>query len=93
MVRRAREKGFSYPFLRDESQDVARAYGAARTPEVFLFDAGRRLAYHGAPDSNYADPASAEPWLRRALDAVLAGETPSPAETPPVGCSVKYRMR
>jgi peroxiredoxin len=91
MVERSREKRFVFPFLRDESQDVAHAYEAARTPEVFLFDAEHRLAYHGAPDSSYTDPSSADPYLRSALDAVLAGETPQPAETPAVGCTVKYR--
>ena len=91
MKRRADEKGFAFPFLRDESQEVARAYGAARTPEVFLFDASHRLAYHGAPDSDQGDPDRAEPWLRQALDAVLDGRQPQPAETPPVGCTVKYR--
>ncbi len=90
MKRRADEKAFAFPFLRDESQDVARAYRATRTPEVFLFDGGHRLAYHGAPDSNYADPTRADPWLRRAIDAVLAGERPPVAETPPVGCTVKW---
>jgi peroxiredoxin len=91
MRRRAAEKGFAFPFLRDESQEVAHAYSAARTPEVFLFDASHRLAYHGAPDSDYADEDGAEPWLREALDAVLVGREPEPAETPPVGCTVKYR--
>ena len=91
MRRRAQEKGFAFPFLRDESQDVAHAYSASRTPEVFLFDVSHRLAYHGAPDSDYTDPEGAEPWLREALDAVLDGRTPQPAETPPVGCTVKYR--
>jgi peroxiredoxin len=90
MEERSRERGFVFPFLRDESQDVARAYGASRTPEVFLFDASGRLAYHGAPDSDYTDPDGAEPWLREALDAVLAGERPPVAETPPVGCTVKW---
>jgi len=90
MRERAAEKGFGFPFLYDESQEVARAYGAARTPEVFLFDAEHRLAYHGAPDSDYTDEAGAEPWLRQALDSVLAGEAPPVAETPPVGCSVKW---
>jgi peroxiredoxin len=90
MKRRAGEKGFSFPFLRDESQDVARAYGAARTPEVFLLDGSHRLVYRGAPDSSYADAESADPWLRRALDAVLAGEDPPVAETPAVGCTIKW---
>ena len=91
MQRRAEEKGFVFPFVRDESQEVARAYSAARTPEVFLFDSSRRLVYHGAPDSDYTNPDGAEPYLRRALDAVLAGSEPDVAETPPVGCTVKYR--
>ena len=90
MQRRAEEQGFVFPFVRDESQEVAHAYSAARTPEVFLFDAERRLVYHGAPDSDHTDPGGAEPWLRQALDAVLGGDEPSPAETPAVGCTVKY---
>jgi peroxiredoxin len=91
MEARAREKGFVFPFLYDESQEVAEAYQPARTPEVFLFDAGRRLVYHGAPDSSYQDPEGAVPYLRQALDAVLAGEAPPAAETPAVGCTVKWR--
>lgn len=91
MKRRAEEKRFVFPFLYDETQDVARAYGAARTPEVFLFDQEHRLAYRGAPDSNHGDEESAEPWLRQAIEAVLAGSSPPIGETPPVGCTVKYR--
>lgn len=91
MRERAREKGFVFPFLRDESQEVASAYNAARTPEVFVFDRSHRLVYHGAPDSEHTNPSGAEPYLRRALDAALDGATPTPAETPPVGCTVKWR--
>ena len=91
MKRRARERRFVFPFLRDETQEVATAYAASRTPEVFVFDGERRLVYHGAPDSDYRDPNGAEPYLRRALDAVLAGRTPSVQETPPVGCTIKWR--
>ncbi len=91
MRRRAAEKGFSFPFLRDESQEVAHAYSAARTPEVFLLDAEHRLAYHGAPDSDHTDPEGAEPYLREALDATLGGTEPQTAETPPVGCTIKWR--
>ncbi len=90
MVRRSSEKGFVFPFVFDESQEIAHAYSAARTPEVFLFDGGHKLVYHGAPDSDHTDPGSAEPYFRNALDAMLAGESPSPEETPPVGCTVKY---
>ena len=91
MRERAAEKGFAFPFLRDESQEVASAYAASRTPEVFVFDHRHRLAYHGAPDSNHQDPAGAEPYLRNALDAILDGRTPAAPETPPVGCTVKWR--
>ena len=91
MRKRAREKGFVFPFLRDDSQEVASAYRAARTPEVFVFDREHRLLYHGAPDSNYTDPNRAEPYLRRALDAALDGTRPAVAETPPVGCTIKWR--
>ena len=91
MQERAAEKGFVFPFLRDESQDVAAAYGAARTPEAFVFDRSHRLVYHGAPDSDHTNPTHAEPYLRRALDAALEGGAAMPAETPPVGCTVKWR--
>ena len=91
MARRSEEKGFVFPFLYDETQEVAAAYGAARTPEVFVFDDGHRLLYHGAPDSSHADPDGAEPYLRPALDAALAGTAPAVRETPPVGCTIKWR--
>jgi peroxiredoxin len=91
MARRSEEKSFVFPFLYDETQEVAEAYGAARTPEVFVFDAGHRLVYHGAPDSSHGDPDGAEPYLRPALDAALAGAQPEVRETPPVGCTIKWR--
>ena len=62
-----------FPFLYDETQATASAYGAARTPEVFVFDAGHRLVYHGAPDSDHQDPAGADPYLRPALEAAARG--------------------
>lgn len=91
MVERSRDKGFAFPFLRDEAQDVARAYQPSRTPEVFVFDRERRLVYHGAPDSNAHDPDGAVPYLREALDAALSGNAPRTAETPPLGCTIKWR--
>jgi peroxiredoxin len=91
MARRSEEKGFVFPFLYDETQEVAQAYGAARTPEVFVFDAGHRLVYHGAPDSSHTDPDGAEPYLRPALEAAVTGTKPEVAETPPVGCTIKWR--
>jgi peroxiredoxin len=91
MAQRAEERGFVFPFLYDETQEVARAYGATRTPEVFVFDAGHRLVYHGAPDSSHSDPKAAEPYLRPALEAAIAGREPDVRETPAVGCTIKYR--
>lgn len=91
MRQRAEEKNYPFPYLYDESQAVARAYGAERTPEIFLFDAEGRLRYHGAPDDNYEESQMETPYLRNALDAVLAGEEVPTAETPPVGCTIKWK--
>jgi peroxiredoxin len=87
----AQDYDLPYPYLHDETQEVATAYGAERTPEVFLFDADLKLRYHGAPDDNYDDAGAATPYLRDALDAVLAGQEPSVAETPAVGCTIKWK--
>jgi peroxiredoxin len=83
--------GWPLPYLRDESQEVAHAYGAKTTPDVFVLDGEGRLRYRGAPDPDYQDPALNAAWLREALDALLAGEDPARPETDPVGCSVKWR--
>jgi peroxiredoxin len=91
MRSRAREQGFTFDYLSDESQDVARALGSQRTPEVFLFDRDRRLVYHGAIDDSRDETAVTQTYLRDAVEAVLAGEQPPVTETPPVGCSVKWR--
>jgi len=92
MKERAREKHFNFPYLRDESQEVARAYGAERTPEVFLFDKAGNLRYHGVIDDNYDEPAAVRmKFLRDALDAVLGGRMPATAETKPVGCTIKWK--
>jgi peroxiredoxin len=82
---------FSSPYLHDETQATARAYGAAKTPDVFVLDGDLRLAYRGAPDADYDDEGQDAAWLRGALDAVLADTSPDPAETDPVGCGIKWR--
>ncbi|HYM45026.1 MAG TPA: thioredoxin family protein [Solirubrobacteraceae bacterium] len=79
------------PYLRDESQEVARAYDAQTTPDVFVLDADLTLRYRGAPDADYEDPALNAAYVRDALDAVLEGRDPDPGETPPVGCSIKWK--
>ena len=84
--------GWPMPYLRDESQEVARAFGAKTTPDCFVIDAGGRIAYRGAPDADHQDPSLNAAWLREALDAVLAGDEPAQAETKPVGCSIKWKQ-
>jgi hypothetical protein len=90
MALRASEQQYSFAYAHDASQAVARAYGAERTPEVFLLGADRRLAYHGAIDDSTDPDAVTTPYLRAALDALLAGGAPDPARTPPVGCTIKW---
>jgi peroxiredoxin len=84
-------EGWPMPYLRDESQEVARAYGAKTTPDVFVVDSGGALRYRGAPDPDSNDPTLNATWLREALDAMLAGEEIARPETEPVGCSVKWK--
>jgi peroxiredoxin len=91
MQRRSRAQGFTFDYLYDESQEVAHALGSERTPEVFVYDGDRRLAYHGAVDDNRDETAASAHYLRDALDSVLAGESPAVADTEPVGCTVKWR--
>jgi peroxiredoxin len=93
MAEVAAEVGYPFPYLYDETQEVARAYGAACTPDFFVYDADLRLVYRGRLDAS--TPGNAEPLtgadLRAALDALLAG-TPVPAEQhPSIGCSIKWR--
>ena len=87
----ARDGGWPMPYLRDESQEVARAYAAKTTPDVFVIDGGGRIVYRGAPDADHQEPGLNAAWLRAALDAVLAGAEPERAETKPVGCSIKWK--
>ncbi|MBM3933185.1 MAG: thioredoxin family protein [SAR202 cluster bacterium] len=92
MKQRAKEKGYNYPYLFDESQAVAKAYGAARTPEIFVFDKMGVLRYHGVVDDNHENPGAVQHlYLRDALDAVLAGRAPAVADTPPKGCTIKWK--
>ncbi len=92
MQARVREDGgWPMPYLRDESQEVARAYGARTTPDVFVVAADGTIAYRGAPDADHGDPSLDAAWLREALDDVLSGEPVRRAETKPVGCSIKWR--
>lgn len=93
MKEEAARRGYTFPYLFDESQEVAKAYRAACTPDFFLFGADRELAYRGQYDASR--PSLGVPVtgadLRAAMDAVLAGEAPSAEQMPSVGCNVKWR--
>ena len=91
MKARVEREDWPMPYLHDGTQEVARAYDAKVTPDVFVLDPERTLRYRGAPDGDYDDPGQRAAWLREALDAVLAGEEPLRAETKSVGCSIKWK--
>jgi peroxiredoxin len=92
MVERAKARGFGFPYVRDDSQDVARAYGGLRTPHFFVFDADRKLRYTGRMDDNPRQPGKETTReLRDALDALLAGDEPPVPVTNPIGCNVKWK--
>ncbi len=93
MIEMAREKNFSFPYLFDESQQIAKAYTAACTPDFFLYDADGKLVYRGQFDD--ARPRSDAPVtgadMRAAADAVLAGRQPNPDQKPSLGCNIKWK--
>jgi len=93
MAELARSIGATFPYLYDETQDVAKAYRAACTPDFFLFDADRRLVYRGQLDG--ARPGNGVPVtgrdLRAALDAVLAGTRVPEPQHPSLGCNIKWK--
>ena len=91
MVERAEQKGFVFAYARDESQEVARAYQAERTPEFFLFDTQRILVYSGALDDSQDPDAVATTYLADAIDAVIDGDEPTVEQTPAVGCTIKWK--
>jgi peroxiredoxin len=91
MRERVAREEWPFPYLHDESQEAARAWGARVTPHVYVLDAEHRLRYQGAPDPDYQEPAHNASWLREAIDAVLAGEEVARPQTDPVGCSVKWK--
>lgn len=94
MQARAKQRGMKYPYVVDETSDVARAFGATRTPEVFLFDAAGKLAYHGAVDDNAKEPKKVkERYLVSALQAVAAGRPVAMKETKSLGCTIKFRPK
>ncbi|MCB0359166.1 MAG: thioredoxin family protein [Bdellovibrionales bacterium] len=92
MIERSKELGFPFPYLHDKEQIAARAYDAACTPEVYVFNAERQLVYHGAVDDNHQDESRVtKAFLRDALEAALKNTMPPEQETSVIGCSIKWR--
>ncbi len=93
MVHEVEERGYTFPYLFDETQEVAKAYHAACTPDFFLFDKDQKLVYRGQLDDSRPDsgiPLSGKD-LRAALGQVLAGQTPPAEQKPSIGCNIKWR--
>ena len=92
MKQEAAQRGYTFPYLLDAGQDIAKAYQAACTPDFFLFDADRKLAYRGQLDGSR--PGNSVPVdgsdLRRAIDALLSGEAVPEDQVPSVGCNIKW---
>lgn len=93
MVREAEDRGYPFPYLYDDSQEVAKSYHAACTPDFYLFDAAKKLVYRGQLDSSR--PGNGVPVtgkdLRTALDALLAGKPPVADQIPSLGCNIKWK--
>ncbi len=93
MREEAKQQGYTFPYLYDETQEVAKAYRAACTPDFFLFDGNRRLVYRGQLDSSRPDsgiPVTGED-LRAAMDAVLAGQPVAAQQRASIGCNIKWK--
>ena len=90
MQTRAKDLGFTFPYVVDATSDVARAFGATRTPEAFLFDKDGKLVYHGAIDDSKEADQVTKHFLQDAIDAELAGKAVPVAETKFVGCGIKF---
>jgi peroxiredoxin len=92
MKKRAQKRGFNFPYLRDETQEVAKDYGAQRTPHVYVFDEKRILRYRGRVDDNWEHPNQVKiRYLRDALDLLHVGYTVKTPEAEAIGCSIKWK--
>ena len=92
MKERAETEALKYVYLFDESQEVAKRFNAACTPEFYVYDSDRKLAYHGKLDDNHQDPAAVkESYLKNAIDDLLAGKWPRKPQTHAIGCSIKWK--
>ena len=94
MKQRAKELKIKFPYVVDATSDVARTFGATRTPEAFLFDADGKLVYHGTVDDSPKDASAVkDAYLKDAVNAVSTGKAVTTAETKSMGCSIKFREK
>jgi peroxiredoxin len=92
LAARWREKNYGFPYLHDESQEVARTFGAVCTPDLFVYDGDRQLAYRGRIDDSWKDPSKVTRHeLAEALETLLAGNKPGREQKPSLGCSIKWK--
>ncbi len=92
MIKRSKEKNFNFFYLRDDSQEIAKSFGATHTPEVFLFNKVQELIYHGKIDDNWQNPDEVKThYLRTALDECLSGKKVQFPETYSIGCTIKWK--
>ena len=96
MKKRSGDKGYTFPYVRDDSQEVAKAFGATKTPHVYVLNkeaAGKyKVEFIGAIDDSPNDPSDvSETYVEDAIDAVMAGKSPSVAEKRAIGCTIKWK--
>jgi peroxiredoxin len=92
MKLRAAEMNFNFPYLRDEDQSIARAYGASHTPEIFLFNNQKKLVFHGKIDDNWRDENKViSTYLKDAIEELIEGKEISVPETFTIGCTIKWK--
>lgn len=93
MKKKAKEKGFTFPYLLDESQQIAKDYGAGFTPEFFVLNRNRRVVYMGAFDDSPNAEKAKKRHVPEAVAAALKGEAPAVKETVPIGCRIRMERR
>jgi peroxiredoxin len=86
----AKDRGYNFPYLYDETQQIARDFGAKYTPEFYVLDQERRVAYMGAMHNSVFGKTASKQYVASAIDALLAQAKPKVAETAPVGCAIRY---
>jgi peroxiredoxin len=92
LLKRWREKNYGFPYLIDESQEIARAFGAVCTPDLFVYDGAGKLAYRGRIDDSWKNPALVKKQeLKAAIEAVISGKPVNSLQNPSMGCSIKWK--